>query len=231
MKKIFFIILSFALISACSSVQTNQQSNNEKQEEKQQVEMSLRELEKNVKQKFAETSPEELAELEKNTEFQKGIKEFKESVAKYSEKEYSSQDMVFINAAYDVGYTESEIFEYLDPSLVVKNLYCESEFQSFEVFQVLSDVVLVHGCKEYSYSSECLTHYDREFITYKKPNEIYFDGKILKPNKDECPVYIGVFKYKYEKTVPMLSFESKKITKMRIEKILKIREETAKEIK
>lgn len=234
MKKMFFIILSLALISACSSVQTNQQSNNEKQEEKQQVEISLRELAKNVKQNFAEISPEKLAELEKiekNPEFQKEIKEFKESVAKYSEKEYSLQDMMFIGAAYAAGYTESEIFEYLDPSLVViKNPYCEDEFKFFKISKTLPNVLLVNGCKETSYSSECFTQYDRKFITYKKPNEIYFDGKILKPNKDECPVYIGVLEYGFQ-VVPILSFEGKKITKMRSDKILKIREETAKEIK
>jgi len=234
MKKIFFMLVGLSLISACASIQTNQQKNAVNQEETQQTRISLKELEKHVKQKFAEIPSQELKKIEKDTEFQKGRKELEEAISKYSEREFSLQDMAFMSAAVAAGYTESEIFEYLDPSLVVKNPYCENEFQSFEVFQTLSDIILVHGCEKTSYS-ECSTAYSRNFVTYKKPNEIYFDKKILTPNKNECPVYIGVYQYESKNgnthVVPILSFESKKITKMRIETILKIREETAKEIK
>lgn len=234
MKKILFILVGLSLISACASIQTNQQENVVKQEENQQTKISLKELEKQVKQRLAEIPSEELEKIEKDANSQKEIKEFKESLSKYSDREFSLQDAALIAAAVAVGYTDSEIFEYLDPSLVIKNPYCENEFQSFEVFQTLSDIILVHGCEKTSYS-ECSTAYSRNFVTYKKPNEIYFDKKILTPNKNECPVYIGVYQYESKNgnthVVPILSFESKKITKMRIETILKIREETAKEIK
>ena len=235
MKKILFILVGLSLMSACSYIQTNQQKNAVNQEENQQTKISLKELEKEIKQRFAEMPSEELEKLEKDTEFQKGRKELEEAISKYSEKEYSSQDMVFMIAAHAAGYTESEIFEYLDPSLIVKNPYCENEFQFFEVFQTLPEFVLVKGCnKKEGMGDYCFSLNIRNFVTFKKPNEIYFDGKILKPNKDECSVYVGVFQYEarngHTHIVPMLSFESKKITKMRIEQILKNREETAKEI-
>jgi hypothetical protein len=234
MKKILFILVGLSLISACASIQTNQQENVVKQEENQQTKISLKELEKQVKQRFAEIPSEELEKIEKDANSQKEIKEFKESLSKYSDREFSLQDAALIAAAVAAGYTDSEIFEYLDPSLVIKNPYCEDEFKFFKVFQTLPNMVLVSGCTK-MLEDHCYSLSSRDFVTYKRDDVLYFDNKILQPNKDECPVYIGVYQYEsrngHTHVVPILSFEGKKITKMRLEEILKIREETAKEIK
>jgi hypothetical protein len=123
-------------------------------------------------------------------------------------------------------YSDNEIFAYLDPSLVVSNPYCETEFNSFKIFQVLNDYVLALGCSKTN-SSECYTYSDRIFFIPKSENDIYFDDKILKPLEGECPIYLGSYTYKslngISHTVPIVIFSKKELTKMDLAKLTESR--------
>lgn len=158
----------------------------------------------------------------------------KDFLSPYTNKKIDATVVNFIATAGNEGYSENEIFGFIDPSLVISNPYCEDEFNSFKVFQVLNDSVLADGCEETSYSN-CATYSMRIFLIPKIENEIYFDNKILKPESDKCPVYLGTYKYtsvdKASHTVPIVVFFDKKITKMALEDLTEERQKIIKESK
>lgn len=155
--------------------------------------------------------------------------EAKELLSPYTSEPIDATFVNFVAIASEEGYSEEEIFGFIDPKIVVSNPYCEDEFNSFKVFQVLNDSVLANGCEKTSYS-ECETYGMRIFILPKIENEIYFDNKILKPDYNECPTYLGTYAYTSingtAHTVPIVVFTQKKITKMILADLIEKRKQT-----
>lgn len=157
-------------------------------------------------------------------------KEFDE-LKKYADRSITLVDILTIGWAHNEGYTMEEIDKFLKLGLYVKNPYCENEYKSYEVFQVLPDFVLANGCEVKSYS-ECATINSKIFMYPKQKDELYFDKKILTPPNGTCSTYVGVFEYesKNEKNhvVPVLVFAPKVIDKEQLENIRQSREESQK---
>ena len=156
------------------------------------------------------------------------------SLKKYSAQPINLAFPVFVAGAKEWGYSFEEINDFLGLDLIVKNPYCENEFKSYEVFQVLPDFVLAHGCEITSYD-KCSTLHGRIFMFPKQGEDLYFDKKVLTPPTNYCSVYAGIFNYESkggnQNTVPVLLFFPKTIDKVQLEHIQKMREESQKELK
>lgn len=159
----------------------------------------------------------------KDWEKEEGVEEFK----KYADRPITAVDMFTMDLALEEGYTVEEVDKFLNLGLYIKNPYCENEYKSYEVFQVLSDFVLVNGC-DTSYS-KCGTINSKIFMYPKQEDELYFDKKILTPPNGSCSTYIGIYKYESKNgtqhTVPILSFFPKTISKKQLEGIKQARKE------
>lgn len=140
---------------------------------------------------------------------------------------------ILVAEAREWGYSFQEINDFLGLDLIIDNPYCENEFQSYKVFQVLSDYVFVNGCEITSYDI-CSTFNGRIFMFPKQGESLYFDDKILTPPAGFCSVYAGIFSYESrggnQHAVPILLFLPKTIDKVQLEYIQKMREETQKEL-
>ncbi len=222
MKKLFIIIFISLILCACATTQRP----------------SLYQIHKDVK-----TTIKNLQEKEKNTtlteEEKKALAELKglgekaeiKNLLKYVDRDIDSSDIITFGTASQYGYTDEEIDRFLNLGLFVKNPYCENEYNSYEIFQVLSDFVLASGCEVTSYST-CSTINSKIFVYPKQEEELYFDKKILTPPSEFCSTYVGVFTYESKDgashTVPVLTFLPKTISKQQLEKVLKSREEFSK---
>lgn len=222
MKKLLCILCLGTFLGACAS--TQRPSLYQIQKNAIATVKDLQEKEKN--KTLTEEEKQALEEL-------KGLEEKEEmkTLLKYVERDIDYVDVLTIAGATQLGYGEEEIDKFLKLGLYVKNPYCENEYKSYEVFQVLPDFVLASGCEVTEYD-KCKTITSKIFMYPKQKDELYFDKKILTPPNDFCSTYIGIYKYESNNgmthTVPILTFLPKTIAKERLENVQKAREELSK---
>lgn len=233
MKKLICILCLGLFLGACASV-SNVESDNYATGKKP----TLTQIHKNAELLVAALDDEEkvatLSDEEKEfvTKLKNWDKEKEaDELKKYADRPITSVDILTIGWAHNEGYTMEEIDKFLKLGLFVKNPYCENEYQSYEVFQVLSDYVLAKGCEVTSYN-KCSTINSKIFMYPKQKDELYFDQKVLTPPSGFCSTYLGVYKYESNNgmihTVPILAFFPKTIDKEQLENIQKAREELSK---
>lgn len=233
MKKIIYILCLGLFLGACASV-----SNVETDPYESGKRPTLTQIHKNAELLIATLDDEEklmtLSDEEK--EFITKLKNWdktkeSEELKKDADRPITAVDVLTMGWANNEGYTMEEIDRFLKLGLFVKNPYCESEYKSYEVFQVLPNFVLANGCEITSYS-ECSTINSKIFMYPKQKDELYFDKKILTPPSGTCSTYVGVFEYESKNeinhVVPVLVFTSKTIDKEQLENIRKSREESQK---
>lgn len=231
MKKLIFILCLGIFLGACASV-SNSDTNNNKSEEKptltqihKDADIMVTSLETKEKEGTLQEDEKKFLQALRNWENETDTKALKE----YATRPITIVDILTIGLGQDEGYTMEEIDKSLKLGLFIQNPYCESEFKSYEVFQVLPDYVLAHGCEITSYS-KCSTSHSKIFMSPKQKDELYFDNKILIPQNDFCSTYIGVYKYESKdgtlRTVPILVFLPKVIDKGQLELIKQSREES-----
>ena len=231
MKKLICILCLGLFLGACASV-SNVESDNAESGKR----LTLTQIHKgaqqlvvvwNDKEKIASLSEEEKESI---AEFKNWGEKATEELKKYTDKPMTTVDILTMGWALEEGYTMEDLDKFLNLGLFVKNPYCESEYESYEVFQVLPDYVLANGC-DTSYD-KCNTIGSKIFMYLKQKNEIYFDKKILTPPSGTCSTYIGIFKYESENgmthVVPVLAFMPKVIDKEQLENIQRLREESQK---
>lgn len=231
MKKLICILCLGLFLGACASVSKVESDNAETGKR-----LTLTQIHKNAQLVLAALEDEEniasLSEEEKESiaEFKNWGEKATEELKKYTDKPMTTVDILTIVLAQEEGYAMEDVDKFLKLGLFVKNPYCESEYESYEVFQVLPDYVLAHGC-DTSYS-KCGTIDSKIFTYLKQKNEIYFDKKILTPPSGFCSTYIGIFKYESKDgmthVVPVLAFMPKVIDKEQLENIQRLREESQK---
>ncbi|MGN0025172.1 MAG: hypothetical protein ACI351_07065 [Candidatus Avelusimicrobium sp.] len=73
----------------------------------------------------------------------------------------------------------------------VENPYCEDEFKSYKVFQVLPDFVLVRACKD----TTCKTADDKVLLLFKEIDYSYTEGEIINTPDVFCRTYIKDYAY------------------------------------
>lgn len=231
MKKLICILFLGLFLGACASVSKVESDNAEtgKQLTLTQIHKNAQQLVAvwNDKEKTASLSEEEKESIAKIKNWgEKATEELK----KYTDKPMTTVDILTMGWALEEGYTMEDLDKFLNLGLFVKNPYCESEYESYEVFQVLPDYVLANGC-DTSYD-KCNTIDSKIFMYLKQKNEIYFDKKILTPPSGSCSTYIGIFKYESKDgmthVVPVLAFMPKVIDKEQLENIQRLREESQK---
>lgn len=220
MKKLICVLCVF--LGACASTQRPSLYQIEKNaiatikdlQEKEEKDTLTEEEKKSLK---------ELQELEEKEEIKK--------LLKYVERDIDYVDILTISVASQLGYSDEEIDKFLNLGLYVENPYCENEYKSYEVFQVLPKHVLAHGCEVTGYD-KCNTISSKIFMYPKQKGELYFDKKILIPLSGFCSTYIGVYEYESKNemmhTVPILTFLPKTINKEQLEIVQKTREKLAK---
>lgn len=233
MKKLICILCLVVFLGACASV-SKVESNNYEAEKRP----TLTQIRKIVEQVYAiseddktvETLDDEHKEFVaklKNWEKEAGVEELK----KYSERPITAVDVFTVGLALDEGYTMEEVDKFLKLGLYVKNPYCENEYKSYKVFQVLPDFVLASGCEVTEYD-KCNTITSKTFMYPKQKDELYFDKKVLTPPNGFCSTYVGVYTYESNNgmthTVPILAFLPKTIDKEQLKNIQKAREELSK---
>lgn len=232
MKKLICILFLGLFLGACASVSKVESDNAETGKR-----LTLTQIHKNAQLVLAALEDEEniasLSEEDKEdlAKFKNWEKEKEaEKLKKYTDRPITTVDILTIGLAQKEGYSMEEVDKFLKLGLFVKNPYCESEYESYEVFQVLPEHVLANGC-DTSYS-KCNTIDSKIFMYLKQKNEIYFDKKILTPPSGTCSTYIGIFKYESENgrthVVPVLAFIPKVIDKEQLENIQRLREESQK---
>lgn len=231
MKKLICILCLGLFLGACASV-SNVESDNAESGKR----LTLTQIHKGAQQLVAVWNDKEkiasLSEEEKESiaEFKNWGEKATEELKKYTDKPMTTVDILTMGWALEEGYTMEDLDKFLNLGLFVKNPYCESEYESYEVFQVLPDYVLANGC-DTSYD-KCNTIGSKIFMYLKQKNEIYFDKKILTPPSGTCSTYIGIFKYESENgmthVVPVLAFMPKVIDKEQLENIQRLREESQK---
>lgn len=233
MRKLIFITCLVMFLAACTSVSNVAPDNSAtvKRPTLSQIHKKAKELVVVLKKKEQEGT---LTDEEKDVvQKLKGFDEAKEAVElkKYVERPITSEEIFTIAWASEEGYTMEEIDKFLKLGLYVKNPYCEKEFKSYEVFQVLPSIVLTHGCEITSYS-ECSTSHGKIFMFPKLKDELYFDNKILTPSAKECPTIVGVYTYEanngMKRTVPVLVFMSTMLDKEQLKLVETSREESQK---
>jgi len=233
MKKLICILCLGLFLGACASV-SNVESDNYEPGKRP----SLTQIHKIVEHVYAISQNEKIVETldDEQKEFVTKLKDWEteegvEEIKKYAERPITAVDIFTMKSALEEGYTMEEVDKFLKLGLFVKNPYCENEYQSYEVFQVLSDYVLAHGCEVTSYD-KCSTINSKIFMYPKQKDELYFDQKVLTPPSGFCSTYLGVYKYESNNgmihTVPILAFFPKTIDKERLENIQKAREELSK---
>lgn len=231
MKKLICILCLGLFLGACASVSKVESDNAEtgKRLTLTQIHKKAQQLVAvwNDKEKTASLSEEEKESIAK---FKNWGEKATEELKKYTDKPMTTVDILAMGWALEEGYTMEDLDKFLNLGLFVKNPYCESEYESYEVFQVLPDYVLANGC-DTSYD-KCNTIGSKIFMYLKQKNEIYFDKKILTPPSGTCSTYIGIFKYESENgmthVVPVLAFMPKVIDKEQLENIQRLREESQK---
>lgn len=225
MKQIIYMFIFILLCSACSTAL------------KRPTLSQLQEFASELVTDFQER--EKAGTLSKEEQdYWKRLQEEMNSEEMLRLKKYSTQPInldfpVFVGGANEWGYSFQEINDFLGLDLIIENPYCENEFQSYKVFQVLPDYVLANGCEVSSYDT-CSISYGRIFMFPKQGETLYFDNKILTPPANFCSVYAGIFSYESiggnQHTVPILLFLPKIIDKVQLEYIQKMREETQKKL-
>lgn len=75
------------------------------------------------------------------------------------------------------------------PAMTIKNPKC-NHLKAAKVFDVSDDFVLANGCVS---STDFCPGY--EVYIKKENNEIYYEGKIIRPIHDKCFAYEGAYKY------------------------------------
>lgn len=102
---------------------------------------------------------------------------------------------------------ESEVTK--APTKIIQNPKC-NHLIAAKVFDIADDFVLANGCVSG-------TDFCPGYAVYvkKKKNEIYYEGKIIRPDTDKCLAYEGVYKYEtasgFINSVPKLISVDKKI--------------------
>ena len=232
MKKLLFVLCLGVFLGACASV-----SNVESDTYETGKRPTLSQIHKNAEILVAvlEEKKKEGTLTDEEKELVKEIEEWKENktdapMRKYASRPLTAVDMLTAVWAGDEGYSLQEIDKYLQTGFYVKNPYCDNEFKSFQVFQVLPDYVLTYGCKN-GYGNDCDISW-KIFLFFKQNDELYFDKKILTPPVGYCPTYVGIHQYTSKDenvhTVPMMAFFPKIIAKDHLDTIQKMREESQK---
>lgn len=224
MKKIIYIFILALLGAACSSA-PKRPSLSQLQQFATQVVSDLQERE--TAGTLSKEEQEEWKRLQEGMNSEEMLR-----LKKYSAQPINLEFPILVAGAKEWGYSFEEINDFLGLDLIVKNPYCENEFKSYEVFQVLPDFVLAHGCKITSYD-KCSTLHGRIFMFPKQGEDLYFDKKVLTPPADYCSVYAGTYNYESKggnsHTVPILLFLPKAIDREQLENIKKMREAIQKE--
>ena len=147
MKKLICILCLGLFLGACASV-SNVESDNAESGKR----LTLTQIHKGAKQLVAVWNDKEkiasLSEEEKESiaEFKNWGEKATEELKKYTDKPMTTVDILTMGWALEEGYTMEDLDKFLNLGLFVKNPYCESEYESYEVFQVLPDYVLANGC-------------------------------------------------------------------------------------
>ena len=230
MKKLICILCSGLFLGACASV-SNVDSDSYELGKKTTL-SQIRKVAEGVyavaqDDKVIETLDDEgkefIAKL-KDWEKEESVEEFK----KYADRPITAVDIFTMDLALEEGYTVEEVDKFLKLGLYVKNPYCENEFKSYKIIQVLSDHVLTMGCEVTSYS-KCSTGHDKVFVFLKEDGKLYFDQQTLSAPSGSCPTIVGVYKYASQKrednTVPVMMFLKRTISKKQLETIDKMRAE------
>lgn len=232
MKRVIVLFFISFLCGACATISRSSSPSHSQRPSLAQLQQFAQETVTDLQNKEKEgTLSEEEAKNWKNLQKSGESKEMQD-LQKHIEKTLGFDFPIFISAAQSYGYSFEEIDEFLELGLFVKNPYCENEFNSYRIFQVLPDYVLADGCRKTSYD-DCSTLDARIFMFPKQPDKLYFDNQILKPESNECSVYVGVFSYiskdERKHVVPVLMFLSKVIDKIQLESIDRMRAESKKE--
>ncbi|WP_428078324.1 hypothetical protein [Candidatus Avelusimicrobium alvi] len=224
MKKIIYIFIFMSLCAACSSV-PKRPSLSQIQQFATQVISDLQARE--TAGTLSKEEQEEWKRLQEGMNSEEMLR-----LKKYSAQPINLEFPILVADANEWGYSFEEINDFLGLDLIVENPYCENEFKSYKVFQVLSDFVLADGCEVTSYD-KCSTFHGRIFMFPKQGDELYFDNKILTPPSKFCSVYAGTYNYESKggnsHTVPILLFLPKAIDREQLENIKKMREGMQKE--
>lgn len=224
MKKMIYIFILMLLCVACSSA-PKRPSLSQLQQFAYEVVIDFQEREKAGA--LSQEEQEDWKRLQDGMNSEEML-----SLKKYSAQPINLDFPVFVAGANEWGYSFEEINDFLGLDLIVENPYCENEFKSYKVFQVLSDFVLADGCEVTSYD-KCSTFHGRIFMFPKQDDELYFDNKILTPPSKFCSVYAGTYNYESKggisHTVPVLLFLPKTIDKEQLENIKEMREAMQKE--
>lgn len=224
MKNIIYIFVFMSLCAACSSA-PKRPSLSQLQQVATEVVLDFQEKEKSGT--LSKDEQEAWRRLQESMNSQETL-----SLKKYSAQPINLDFPILVAEAKEWGYSFEEINDFLGLDLIVENPYCENEFKSYKVFQVLSDFVLAYGCEVTSYD-KCSTSHWRIFMFPKQGDELYFDNKILTPPANFCSVYAGTYSYESNggnsHTVPILLFLPKTIDKEQFDNIKKMREAIQKE--
>lgn len=226
MKKIIYIFILALLGAACSSA-PKRPSLSQLQQFASEVVIDFQEREKEGT--LSQEEQEEWKRLQDGMNSEEML-----SLKKHSAQPINLDFPFLVAGAKEWGYSFEEINDFLGLDLIVKNPYCEDEFKSYKVFQVLSEHVLAEGCEVTNYD-KCSTSHGRIFMFLKQGEELYFDNKILTPPAEFCSVYAGTYSYEsnggLSHTVPVVMFFPKTIDKVQLEHIQTMREEPQKELK
>lgn len=224
MKKIIYIFILMLLCTACSSV-PKRPSLSQLQQFATQVVSDLQARE--TAGTLSKEEQEEWKRLQEGMNSEEMLR-----LQKYSAQPITSDFLVFSAKANEWGYSFEEINDFLGLDLIIENPYCENEFQSYKVFQVLPEFALAKGCEVTSYD-KCSTLHGRVFMFPKQNDDLLFDNKILIPPVKFCSVYAGTYSYESQggvsHTVPILLFLPKTIDKWQLENIKRMRETIQKE--
>lgn len=230
MKKLLLVLCLGIFLEACASV-----SNVESDTYETGKRPTLSQIHKNAEEIYAILQDEEMVEIfdDEQKEFLTKLKDWEkeedfEEIKKYAERPITTVDIFTIDAALEKDYTMEEIDKFLNLGLYIKNPYCENEFKSYKIIQVLSDHVLTMGCEITNYS-KCSTGHDKVFVFIKEDGKLYFDQQTLSAPSGSCPTIVGVYKYASHKrednTVPVMMFLKRTISKKQLEAIDKMRAE------
>ena len=129
-----------------------------------------------------------------------------------SVRDFSDKEIMLIRYALNNGHSLKDCFDYF--GLYIENPYCENDYKKFKIFQVLvSDyAALAYNCEK-KYGDTCSAIGSSVFYITRSSDELYFDDKIISPNKEQCVVFTGTYSYEtknnIQKTVPKVEFAPK----------------------
>lgn len=198
--RLFFISVIACFITSCAMQQGVRGSN---YSDISQLESDFQKLTTEEIEYVLKESKEQLAERNK------ALREYLNYI---SGRDFSDKEIMLIRYAHNNGHSLKDCFDYF--GLYIENPYCENDYKKFKILQVLVSnyAVLAYNCEK-KYGDTCSAIGSSVFYITRSPDELYFDDKIISPNKEQCVVFFGTYSYEtknnIQKTVPMVEFAPK----------------------